>query len=596
MATYTFTTSTGREIKVNANNETDAARRARDTAAETGETIKGDTSGSQGSTSNPVSNSSSFSEDYNISGDTQSTTYGKEKNLDWEGEPFKQQKAIREFAGTAGVVDSNFLSTVSADSSVIAFWVNAIAYGGYITGDILNDLKRRELVSKGDENAKSLKIIDPEVDKVTYQRSADGQKSVLDTASIIPTFNFQGLLNPELLKYGANMPADLFTSMVPLADPKSQEFKDAVAEVKAKYFDIASASLQADTEQAKAIADDNLRVFKEELEKKYGIALSDNANKAWAQIENLENTFNTRGIAGSGMQNEAIDDMLKGTRKQDQRARLDKLQSGERTELEALLASGSPEKIASKIAQLDSEDLAKGVDPKDYRSNIFKVSSDIKELFSTANLKAKNPEWTDQMIKQAQESVMDANGNYRSTLYKNYYSSVADTGRTQDTLAKAHVQTDRLNKEAKEKEQYDKTNVLNVAPQTVRENPVEKSPVVETAVAEAGTPTWQTEQIAPGKLSSDQQSSISGMQKQLQEMMTRLGTNPPKQQEAPQITPVKTITPTKTAVTPNTITPPKKTSSETSTPKLGIPWKPEPVVKKSLFSATPYKFKSLNFK
>lgn len=259
-------------------------------------------------------------EDYTKVGDTASSLYGNtDRRSDWEQPALRQETAISNAAGQSGLVSSNFLNTLSTDPSIIGFYVNALAYGGYTMGDILNDMKRRELISQGNVPAKTLKIIDPELDRKTYQSTADGQRSITDSAKIIPTFNLQGLMNPEILKYGANVPDELFKTLVPILDKNSQEFKDAVAKVKANYYDLATATLQATTEQEKAVADYNLKNFTDQINKQYGILLSDDATKAWSQIESLEDTMNTRGISGSGIENEGIDNILATTRKQDQR-------------------------------------------------------------------------------------------------------------------------------------------------------------------------------------------------------------------------------------------------------------------------------------
>jgi len=248
-------------------------------------------------------------------------------------------------------------------------------------------------------------------------------------------------MNPDILKYGTNMPDDLFKVLVPILDPESQEFKDAVEEVKSKYFDLTSASLQATTEQDKAVADYNLQQFKEQLQTNYGIALSDDASKAWTQIETLADTYAANNTAGSGLHNEAVDKTLQATRKADQRLRDERLTKDEQNKAAYYRASATDEEI-NKLSLEERKKL--GLVPSD----------DIVQKFSIANLKAKNPAWTDEMVQQAHDAVIDKYGNYRSAIYSKYYDSVAKTGQTNQTTAVNAVTQDALNKENKAYKDY----------------------------------------------------------------------------------------------------------------------------------------------
>jgi len=394
------------------------------------------------------------SEDYTKSGDTYSSFYGNdERNLDWEDPALKEQRWAREATGDTGLINKSFLDTIAADSSIVSFYVNALAYGGYQVGDIINDMKRRELISQGNEDAKNIKIIDPEMDRNEYQNTADGQKGIQDSANLLSTFNLQGLLNPEILKYGINMPDEIFKEITPLLDRESQEFKDAVANVKSAFYDLANQQLQADTEQDKAVADYNYKKFKEQIEREYGIALSDDATKAWSEIENLENTYNTRGLAGSGMERERIDDILSQTRKQDQRLRQEKL-----TQEEARMASEySASATAAQIKALIDEDIAKGLPKDQWRATKWGLvpSDEILANYNMDALKARYPDQSEEELQLYRDSVLDENGNYRSTLYENYYSDIAKNKQSKKAMAETNVLTDALSREEREKRNYE---------------------------------------------------------------------------------------------------------------------------------------------
>ena len=377
--------------------------------------------------------------------------YGRtERMSDWEGPALQQQKWASETAEDMDLVSTATLNKIAADPSVIGFYVNALSYGGYTIGDVLNDMKRRELADKGDTKAKSLKIIDAEMPRTQYQATAEGQKSVTDAASIIPTFNMQGLMNPEILKYGANMPDELFKTLVPLLDRDSQEFKDAVENVKSAFYDLANAQLQATTEQEKAVADYNYKNFKEQIEAQYGIALSDDATKAWQQIESLRDTMSTRGIQGSGIEAEGIDDILKDARKRDQRMRFEKLSREEQEKASYYTSSAS----AAEIAKLSDEDKIKyGLKP----------SADVLAQYDMANLKAKYPNQSEAELKAYRDAVLDENGNYRSNLYAKKFSKMSENITNKKALAEGQVLTDAMNDELRAYRNYDQSDPFSAA-------------------------------------------------------------------------------------------------------------------------------------
>ena len=395
-------------------------------------------SGATGTNSNSSTPNNAF--------DFKTSDYDYKPNQYLEAMGTREEKWIDEAAQSSGLIDSNFLSTLSSKPEHIAFYVNALAYGGYKIGDVLNDMKRREMIYNNDPKAKSMPaIINPDIEKKTYLTTADGQRSVTEAASILPTFNLQGLFDPEILKYGADIPDDAFKMLVPLLDIDSQEFKDAVANVKSAYYDIADQKLRATNEQEKAVADYNEAKFKEQINKQYGIILSDNAETAWKQLETLGDTFNTRGIAGSGMQNEEVDNYLKTVRKQDSRYRDEKLTKEEADKASYYRTSASE----AEIAALTPEERAKwGLTP----------SADLAEKYSMASLKARFPDSTEAELQAMRDATIDKNGNYRSAIYSKYYTSVNVTNDSRKSSAEAKILKMATDKE---KAAYpDETNVL----------------------------------------------------------------------------------------------------------------------------------------
>lgn len=375
--------------------------------------------------------------------------YDKTRNTALEDVGETDVAGVGKSAGIAGLVDPNFIkNNIANHPDIIGFYVNAMTYGGYTSGDVLNDIKRRELESKGDTNAKKLKIISPTENKTTYQKSAAGTQSVKDTATYIPTFSVAGLLDPEILNYGANIPDELYTGMSPLMDENSQEFKDAVEEIKSLYWDMENAKLQATNEQELAVANEKYNDFKKQLNEKYGIILSDNADKAWKQIEDLGASFGTRGLMGSGLQSEAIDTSLTAVRKEDERSRHDKLDTEEAAKAAKLKATGTPEEIAA----LTPEERAKyGLTP----------SADVLALLDKKAIREKYPDMTDKEIDAYVDSKIDANGNYRSTIYQKYYDDLNKNRVSEEDAAKVIVRQTESDRQAREKQNLDAAGVFN---------------------------------------------------------------------------------------------------------------------------------------
>ena len=407
-------------------------------------------------------------------GNQATSTYGATtQNPTAESQSLQEEQAIATNAGTSGLISQSFLTNLQNDPAVVAFYVNALTYGGYTIGDVVNDMKRRELASQGNVQANNLIIIDPEQTSSQYKATAAGQQSVTTTQTLIPTSSLAGMVNPDILKYGANMPDDLFKELVPINDPTSQTYKDAVAAVLATYYDITNDQAKATTEQEKAVADTNYAQFKSDLQTKYGIALSDNANTAWTQIEGLVNTSSQNGIQGSGMQYQQIEQYLNSIRQKDQQNRNQELTDQQKEDQTYYTSTAT----AAQIAALTPEQRAAyGLTP----------SAEVAQDLSVSNIMAKNPSWTQAMAQAAHDAVIDQYGNYRSTLYQTYYSKLSTSAQTEEATAESAVTQDALNKEAAAYKAYDTTQPLNVQPSTTGG---ETTPVTSTNTNNTNTIT-----------------------------------------------------------------------------------------------------------
>lgn len=383
--------------------------------------------------------------------------YGQNRNQNTEQQALEEEQGIAGVAGNQGIINSSFLSKLTSDPAQVAFYVNALAYGGYTIGDVLNDMKRKELSSQGNTQAGNLKIIDPEQNRSAYLSTAEGQNSVTTSSSLIPTFNLGGLVNPDILKYGTNIPDQLFQTLVPGLDPNSQEFKDQVSQIQGTFYDLTNAQLQAKTEQDKAVADTNLQNFKNFMDQQYGIVLSDDALKAWGQINTLETSLADRNLGGSGMEQENIEDSLRDTRRQDQKYRTIKLTREESEKAATALSSYSPAQIAALTPE---QRQAWGLTPSPQALQSINTAY-------LANLRQRNPNEANktdaELLQEYPNPVIDENGNYRSGIYSKYYSDVANNKVSANASANAQVMQENLNKENTAYANYDNSQPFSKA-------------------------------------------------------------------------------------------------------------------------------------
>ena len=347
------------------------------------------------------------------------------------------------------MIDKTFLGKLMNDPLKVALWVHAIAYGGYTTEDIVRDMKREELMVNGTEAekaaAKSLSIINPTMTRSDYYASDEGKTALTNTTSLMPNVNADSFLDSDFFHYGLNIPDEVFKTLVPLLDVNSQEYKDAIAAVNGAFYDVANAKLQAASEQEKAIADYNYKTFQTQIAEKYGIILSDNADKAWSQLQTIGDTYNKGNLTGSGLEAEAVDKSLSAVQKSDAIERMTR--ANEEAEKKAGYYSKSG--TSAQIAGLTAEERANWG---------LAASADIQQRFSLANLRTLYPNLTDAEVQAKHDEVLDENGNYRSTDQQNLYSGVAKNTAAERLNAETEVQETALAKEKEKFAAYDNTD------------------------------------------------------------------------------------------------------------------------------------------
>lgn len=381
--------------------------------------------------------------------------YGQARSPDTETFERQLVKGAGILDVASGQVSQSFVDSIMSSPEKVAFYVMAIRYGGYQFGDILLDIKREEMKFKNDPNASKIRIIHPEMKRSEYINTAEGINAIAGIRQFIdPSGTLAGNINPDILKYGFDMPDSAFKILVPILNQDSPEYKTAVENVKASFYDLAMQQLQATSEQEKAVADSNMAKLKETLNRQYGILLSDNATAAWKQIETLGESYSQRGLQGSGMEGETVDNYLRAIRNKDSQNRQAKL-SQEETDMSSFYkASATPQQIQALIA----EDQAKGLPRDQWRAMKWGLvpSDDIVQKYSIENLKQMFPDSNDAQLQSYRDAVLDENGNYRSTIYSNYYSNLVKTQKEKKVYQEDVIEKRNLKEDERMRELVDK--------------------------------------------------------------------------------------------------------------------------------------------
>jgi len=383
---------------------------------------------------------------------------------------------------STGIISTDYLSKIMNDPSAVAFYVNAIAYGGYTIGDIVNDLKRGENADNGDSKAENTVLISATQNRNQYLNSTQGTNAYGYASTLIPPGSLVGQLDPNITKYGIDIPDEAFKELVPVLDVNSQAYKDAVAAIPGQFYDLTSEMLNATTDQAKAIADDNYNTWKTNIEQQYGITLSNNATQAWQQIQGLDTTYGSRGIQGSGMEQQDEDVYMRNAQKMSANTGTALATTELGAQLQQLQANGSAADIASFIAQ-----------HPEYTSEFKPSNSSLYDVATlTQQIMAGDPTLSQaDAQKQAQayhDTLLDANGNFLSASAKtngtNQYQLVY--GPLSPSTAQLPTAQQTVTKNALASEQTNESNYDNSQPFSVATTQANKQ------MNSDGTPTTTT--------------------------------------------------------------------------------------------------------
>lgn len=300
-------------------------------------------------------------------------------------------------------VSTSIIDQIKQDPNALALYVNALTYGGYKLSDILQDVKRQQLVANGQTDLASTKVIDESVKANDYYNGA-GANIKNNTALQLPA-TIGGINLTDLTNTIYNVPTAVLSNFSPTTDWTSPEGQAKLGEIQTAYHDVLLQQVQATTDREKAIADANYSQLKDEIQKKYGIALSNNAFDAWNQISNLGSQLNQQGLTSTGLAKETLDKTLAGIRRNDSLNREQKVTEETNAKKDYYLKYATPDEINTLS---DQEKQQYGLMPTNKTDRATWI----------ANFKAQYPNETDETAATYYDMMYDPNGNYRSDLYQ----------------------------------------------------------------------------------------------------------------------------------------------------------------------------------
>lgn len=362
-----------------------------DTAWRPGQTSGTSTSSYSSPTPTPTSST-------NVS--STSPLYGSQKNADLERQAADSIGTFFTTLKRAGSISQAAFDTTINNPQNMARYIQGWAYGGYTLDDIFREVKSYD-------TGQPIKAVDANMTAQQYYATSQ-YAAIKNNAALNPPLN--STVDPSLWNNPIfAIPGEAFKTLVPVIDVNSPQFKDEASKIQDAYYDLLIQQVEANTTQAKAIADDNYRMFKDQVAKQYGYKLADDAVGAWSQIQQLTQGASANNLLNSGIYNEALDKYLAQRRQTDQRSREAKMTEEEKAKRDYYLNSATPQQIANDLS--DAEKKKWGLKP-------------AQELMDFINsLRAKYPDLSDSDIAKLKDSLVDENGNLRSSLYNQLYSN-----------------------------------------------------------------------------------------------------------------------------------------------------------------------------
>lgn len=347
-------------------------------------------------------------------------------------------KAFTTLHNNGKISDATLEALKTDKDDILTKYVNACLYGGYTLQDVYADTKAKELSAAGNTAYANYKTFDETVAAAEWYKTAEGTKAKNDN-SLKVDLEGTGMDSQLFDSFVYDISPDAFSTLVEPIDWNSDEFKAEAEKIQAGWYDILQQQAEATTEQEYKVAKDNWDIFRNKLEKQYGLQLSDNARTAWNQFTQITEGMNSKGLAQSGLLEEANDKMLTDMRRSNDTLRTDKTTAEETEQRNYLLNNATAEEVKSFVASDPTKAAKWGIIP----------SSDIANYFTLSNLKTVYPALSDAELQAVRDSMIDENGNYRSTLYKTLYTNKYNINSDKTTYQQQKLYDQKLEAEKK---------------------------------------------------------------------------------------------------------------------------------------------------
>ena len=374
----------------------------------------------------PVNMENGFNEDGHLLNPAPSNAniqarYGKDVDRD---EEVKQYKLLDGFvkllssgaAGKSNVTPAELAKLTSSDTTM-AFYINALTYGGYSLQDVYQDMVRQQYVDNGQGstvmNAQPISSSQP----ASVYKASSNYRYVQNNPALQVTPTIAGIDASILNTPAFSLPDEAFNLINPLNNPNSPEFRTAMEEYKSATYDIALEIAQATNESDHTRALSDWNSLRQEIQERLGITLSDNAIQAWNQIENFQAQAGQAGLSGSGIVQQKIDDFLRQQQGVNEQMRKYYSSYQDRQKEFYYQNYASPDEIKALIASDPQRAQAWGLVP----------SSETKQYMTLGNLQSLFPGTPTSDLQMMLAKYLDPSGNFYSKLYGNYAANQFST-------------------------------------------------------------------------------------------------------------------------------------------------------------------------
>lgn len=364
------------------------------------------------------------------------TTYGKKINQNDSGIVIDLVKNIYKTAVSSGIATQATVDSALANNTFVKHF-SALAAGGYSVEDVMKDLKRLDLISKGDTSLSNVQVISPSISKMDYTKTAEGTKALTTSSINIPS-TIGGLNSEEMKLPIAQLSSDTFKMLVPLMDPESQEFKDAMEKVNTLFLDHTQHLLDATTEQEHQVAQTQWLRDKAEIERMFKINLSDDVNSAWDQVSTMSKNVSAAGLTGSGLAREDQDKLMASLAETERRRRETRDLNIEDKNFQYAVNKATPEENANLT---DEQKEKYGLKP----------SQDVIDFYTMENLKKLAPTASTSYLQAIIDAVIDKSSGspmYQSSAYRQTAINSLNNLTNKEMAQSAIVLQENANKQA----------------------------------------------------------------------------------------------------------------------------------------------------